>query len=223
VSDPKDAGFAGTRLANAVFAGECVDPDGARLAPPGCMSAILVLFASHYGQTRAIAERVSERLRTRGHEVDVADVRRVAEPNPSPEDYDVVVLGSRIEIGRHDAELRRYIRTHRDTLSKTPTAFFSVSMAAARADAGPDPDGYMDTLFTDLEWRPTCAVSFAGALPYRKYNWLTRFIMKRISRSAGHTTDTSKNHEFTDWKCVDAFADEITSLLPMNEQQMRSM
>jgi menaquinone-dependent protoporphyrinogen oxidase len=132
------------------------------------MSAILVLFASHYGQTRAIAERIAQRLRTRGHEVDVADVRRVADPNPPPEDYDAIVLGSRIELGRHDAELRRYLRTHHEALSKTPTAFFSVSMAAAHPDAGSDPDGYMDALFTDLEWHPTRAVSLAGALPYRK-------------------------------------------------------
>ena len=30
-------------------------------------------------------------------------------------------------------------------------------------------------------------------------------MMKKIARDAGKETDTSKNHEYTDWKAVDQF------------------
>jgi menaquinone-dependent protoporphyrinogen oxidase len=178
------------------------------------MLKILIIFASHYGQTRSIAERIATRLRACGHDVDLVDAAQAPDDLPAPEDYGAVVLGSRIEVGRHAAGVRQYMRAHADDLRELPTAFFSVCMAATNPSAGADPNGYLDTLFKELGWKPTRAVALAGGLPYRKYGWLTRFIMKRISKAAGHTTDTSKNHEFTDWKRVDAFADEIVAMLP---------
>jgi menaquinone-dependent protoporphyrinogen oxidase len=176
------------------------------------MSRVLVLYASHYGQTRTIAVRIAERLREHGAQVDLLDAR-FSQHVPSPDGYDAVVIGSRIELGRHAPCVVGYVRTHRDVLERVPTCFFSVSMAAA-SGTSPDPNGYLAALFDKLGWKPARSVAFAGGLPYRKYNWLTRFILKRISRAAGHTTDTSKNHEFTDWAAVRAFADDVQALLP---------
>src|SRR5262249_29107365 len=106
-----------------------------------------------------------------------------------------------------------YIRLHRDELARMPTAFFSVSMSAARPNAGLDPSGYMAAMFDSLDWHPVQCAAFAGALPYRRYGRLMRFVMKRISRGAGHTTDTSCNHEFTNWAEVAAFADKIDYII----------
>lgn len=176
------------------------------------MSRILVAYASHYGQTQKIATRITADLRQRGHEVELVDARVARDAIPPPSRYDIVVLGSRVEMGRHASELRAYIRMNRDALRDRPTAFFSVSGAAARPNAGADPDGYLQDMFEEVGWRPTRSVAIGGALPYRKYGWLMRFIMKRIARSAGHTTDTTRNHELTNWDDVRAFVDEIAEL-----------
>lgn len=175
------------------------------------MANILILYASHFGQTRAIAHEIADKLRLAHHDVEIIDARR-SEP-PAPGDFDAVVFGSRIEIGRHASEIREYMVRHRDALRDIPTAFFSVSMAAASPKAGIDPSGYLGALYEEVGWIPSIAIAFAGALPYRKYNWFLRFVMKRISRSAGHTTDTSRNHEFTDWPRVREFAHEIAELV----------
>ena len=71
------------------------------------------------------------------------------------------------------------------------------------ANGGRDPT--LEAFSARTGWHPGRAVSFAGALPYTRYNPLLRFVMKRIS----HTTDTSRDHDFTDWKAVRAFADAI--------------
>lgn len=176
------------------------------------MSRILVVYASHFGQTRKIAFKVAEQLRARGHEVEVGDVHSGLNKLPPPADYDAVVAGSRVEMGRHAPELCTYLRDNADALREIPTAVFSVCMAAARAKTGPDPNGYLRALFDDIGWHPTRWVSFAGGLPYRKYGWLLRLVMRQISRSAGHTTDTSQNHEFTNWHAVRRFADEVAEL-----------
>jgi len=53
----------------------------------------------------------------------------------------------------------------------------------------------------------------AGALLYTKYNFIVRFIMKRIARQAGAATDTSKDYEYTDWAALSRFIDEFVKEL----------
>jgi menaquinone-dependent protoporphyrinogen oxidase len=172
---------------------------------------ILILYASHYGQTRKIAVRISEVLHEQGLDFTLADA---GGPNlaPRPDEYDVVVIGSRVEAGKHAREIRSYIHTHLDALQRLPTAFFSVSMAASEPNATEDPSGYLRTMFEELDWRPTRAVAFAGGLAYREYGWFLRQVMKMVSKSAGHTTDTSRNHELTDWYAVRNFALDVVRL-----------
>ena len=165
------------------------------------MARILVLFASSHGQTRDIAWAIERYLRRRGHSVDLMDIRQAA---PDPAEYDLAVIGSRVELGRHARSIRRYIRCHRDALDAMPSAFFSVSMSAASGH-----DHTIGGLTAATGWRPGGSACFAGALPYTRYNPLLRFIMKRISAKAGNTTDTTRDHDFTDWAAVRAFADRL--------------
>ena len=128
------------------------------------MSRILIAHASRFGQTRVLADSIAKRLRGRGHSVEIACAREA--PIPDPVSYDAVILGSRIELGQHAPEITAYIREHREQLASMPTAFFSVSLAAAVPFAGLDPRGYLLRTFRDLDWLPDHAVSFGrvGAL-----------------------------------------------------------
>jgi menaquinone-dependent protoporphyrinogen oxidase len=168
---------------------------------------VLVVFASSHGQTRKIAVTIASQLRHAGIEVELADA--LAAAVPAPDAYDAVVVGSRVELGKHAAAVIRYLERHRRRLEAMPTAFFSVSMSASERDAGSDPRGYLRSTFAAIGWTPSRAIAFAGGLPYRKYGRILRFIMKRISATAGHPTDTSRDHEATDWDAVVAFADQI--------------
>lgn len=178
------------------------------------MSRILLVAASHFGRTRAIAERIAQRLREAGHRVDLVDANKDAWFTP-PADYDAVVLGSRIELGRVAPEMVDFIRDHRLVLQDMPTAFFSVSMAASKGiqGVGRDASGYCAALFDKVGWTPTVFAAFAGGLPYRRYGWWMRAVMRAISKNAGHTTDTSRDHVFTDDTAVDRFADRLLVVL----------
>ncbi|TMQ22626.1 MAG: protoporphyrinogen oxidase [Deltaproteobacteria bacterium] len=168
------------------------------------MSCILVAYASTHGQTRKIAELIAAQLRLAGHEVDLADA---AVELPPVEDYDAVVVGSRVQFGAHARPIVDYIRDNRDELAAIPSYFFSVSMSAVSAAA--DPEGYLEKL--------------AGGLPYRSYNFLLRFVMKRINRHhGGDAADTSRDHEYTDWSAVGRFAADIArDLAPLEADEQR--
>jgi menaquinone-dependent protoporphyrinogen oxidase len=119
------------------------------------------------------------------------------------------MLGSRIEFGQHAKQIAQYVRRHRDDLRRIPTAFFSVSMSAAGKDPASDPNRYLATTFADLAWTPTVSTALGGALQYRRYNWILRAVLKAISKRGGHSTDTSKNHVYTDFASVSDFADRF--------------
>jgi len=63
-------------------------------------------------------------------------------------------------------------------------------------------------------WRPAKVGLFRGALLYRQYGFLKRFMMKRIVRGKpGMSMDTSRDHVYTDWDQVKKFAEDFVSRL----------
>ena len=67
----------------------------------------------------------------------------------------------------------------------------------------------VDRFFAATEWRPTVIKPVAGALLYTHYNWIKRWVMKRIVRKAGGDTDTSRDYEYTDWNDLRKFAEQF--------------
>jgi menaquinone-dependent protoporphyrinogen oxidase len=60
----------------------------------------------------------------------------------------------------------------------------------------------LDRFLDATGWNPDIRKTVAGALPYTRYNWFTRWIMRRIVAKAGGDTDTSRDYEYTDWNQV---------------------
>jgi menaquinone-dependent protoporphyrinogen oxidase len=181
-----------------------------------------VFFATREGQTCRIAERIAEDLRHRGVDVDLEDVRAPRASIPW-DAYGAVCVAASVHGGRHEREAIAFVRAHREELVRASAAFVSVTLSQAGAqDAHADPNRQreaardvqqmIDTFVGETGWHPSHVLPVAGALMYRRYNFLIRFVMKRIARKAGAPTDTSRNYEFTDWPAVDRFVDQV--LLP---------
>jgi menaquinone-dependent protoporphyrinogen oxidase len=184
---------------------------------------VLVAYASREGQTRKIAEHLGTRLREHGVCVDVVDVRTP----PSADElasYAHVVLAASIHIGKHEREMRDFVRSNAMALARIATSFLSVSMSEAsvedpkrapeqRARAAANVKQAIDRFLAETGLHPGRVMPVAGALKYLEYGWLVRFVMKRISKAEGGPTDTSRDYEMTDWASLDRFADEIASSL----------
>ena len=72
----------------------------------------------------------------------------------------------------------------------------------------------LNDFFQETQWHPDVVEPVAGALAYRKYNFLVRWMMKRIAKKAGGSTDTSRNHNYTNWAALDRFAGSFTQRIP---------
>ena len=187
------------------------------------MKPILILYATREGQTRRIAEHLAAQVRARGWPFELVDARKLS-PGFTMESYLAAILSASVHSGRHEKEMVEFVKRHRDGLRKIPSAFVSVSLSQAgvqdpawtperRAQAAADTRAMMDKFFAGTGWQPKHVLATAGALRYSQYNWLVRFVMKRIARMAGVPEDTSqdtlKECEFTDWAALDHFAAEV--------------
>jgi menaquinone-dependent protoporphyrinogen oxidase len=178
------------------------------------MKPVLVLYASTHGHTAKIAGRIAEALEHAGHAV---DLRRVdAHDDPSPHEYAAVVAGGSIHAGRHQRELEEWVRRHAANLSAMPSAFFSVSLSAAddTDEARVVTRRYVDDLIDATGWTPRRTASFAGALQYLEYDFFTRLLIKIMMRRGGHPTDSSRDHDFTDWDAVWRFGRDVAATIP---------
>jgi menaquinone-dependent protoporphyrinogen oxidase len=176
------------------------------------MAHIGILYASRHGQTGRIAERIAAVLRKDGHVVQVRLCPRRGDAGLDLARLDGLILGSSVHAGRHHREIARFILEHRESLVLLDTAFFSVGLAAATPKGRAEAERCVNGLWAATAWRPRRVAIFAGALPYTRYRWFTRWLMKRIVAKMGGDTDVSRDYEYTDWGAVEAFARAI--LLP---------
>ena len=177
------------------------------------MKPVLVLYATREGHTKCIAEYLTGKIQSLSLPARLLEVTQL--PNGvSLVDYSAVVLAASVHVGKHEPEIVRFVRRHRADLNQMRTAFLSVSLSQAgaqdtqatsesRAKAAADVKSMIDTFLADTGWKPTLVQPVAGALMYSKYNVLVRFIMKRIARRTGASTDISCDHVFTRWRDLD--------------------
>jgi menaquinone-dependent protoporphyrinogen oxidase len=176
----------------------------------------LVIFHSKYGQTEKIARRIGDSLRSREVAVEVISVDKFDKTTPVAS-FDMIVVGAPIYAEHYSKEIARFIEDHRAELGAKSSVFFSVSLSSyGNQDQKRDAERCASEFLGKTGWSPRLVGYFAGALPYRKYNWLIRWLMKRMVRKAGGDTDTSKNHEYTDWEQVDKFATDLFELVSGN-------
>lgn len=184
------------------------------------MKPIAVLYATRQGQTQKIAHYIATRLQSHGLTVDLRDIKLGADLCH----YSAVALAASVHGGRHEPEMVEFVRAHRAQLDDLPAWFFSVSLSQVGAQRIGDPPEKRKQFVADVDtmvanfcrgtgWLPRNVVPVAGALLYSKYNFLVRFIMKRIAAKAGADTDTSRDYEYTDWAALDRAVDLMANEL----------
>ena len=183
------------------------------------MKPILVIYATREGHTRRIAEHIAASIRSRGYLADVIDAADVP-AEFSMDAYEAAVLAASVHNGKHEKEMVSFVKRFREELECMRAVFLSVSLSEAgvenssaspehRAQAAADVQHMMDAFLKETGWQPSKVRAVAGALSYTKYNFLIRFVMKRIAKSQGASTDTSQDHDLTDWEALDHIVDEV--------------
>ena len=179
---------------------------------------VALFFATREGHTRRIADHIAAALRATHVEVDIHDVSRLAMPIDWSR-YVTACVAASVHLGHHEPEMIAFVKRHRADLARLGAVFLSVTLTEAGAEdpqapkerrerAAADAQRLIDVFVGETGWRPVRALPVAGALAYSRYNFIVKFVMKRIARQAGAPTNTSRDYEFTDWDALDRFVGE---------------
>jgi menaquinone-dependent protoporphyrinogen oxidase len=163
---------------------------------------VLVAYATRFGSTRGIAERIARRLRAQGLDVDALPVEAVDGPNG----YDAVVFGSPVFDQRWTPEAQAWVERHRGALSGYPTWLFSVGTFGDRRRLvgrmmTREPRG-IDVLREVIE--PRDYRVFAGVIDRDRWPLPSRLLYHAFGGRLGDNRD---------WPQIDAWADGIARSL----------
>lgn len=163
---------------------------------------VLVAYATKYGATAEIAEKIGEVLRQAGLDADVQPADRVHDLTP----YRAVVLGSAVYAGQWRKEAATFLEKNEQALSERPVWLFS---------SGPTGEGDPVQLLNG--WRFPEAlqpiadrigardiVLFHGVIDMQEINLPEKLIVKALKAPAG---------DFRDWDAISAWAADIAEAL----------
>ena len=176
------------------------------------MVRVAICYGSRYGTTTEIANGMAETAKTLGAQVEVVNLKNEKLSSP-PDQYSLFVIGSGIQIGRWTKEPLKFIEDNLDTLSTKKVALFVVC-----GDAGnPDTCDYAQKEYLDgISARypglnPVSTGLFGGMFDFKRYNFATRALVKKIVRSQRpEDEELPQILDFRDW---DRINDWISSLV----------
>jgi menaquinone-dependent protoporphyrinogen oxidase len=166
------------------------------------MDKVLVAYASKYGATAEIAEKIGQVLCQAGLPTDVLPAERVGDLTP----YGAVVLGSAVYIGLWRKQAATFLKANEQALAERPVWLFS---------SGPTGEG--DPVELTQGWRfpkslqpiadrigPRDIAVFHGNVDAEKVNFIERGMIRQVKAPFG---------DFRDWEAIAAWATTIADAL----------
>lgn len=167
---------------------------------------VLVVYATRYGSTQEVAERVAATLRENGLQVDVKPAREVR----TLEGYRAVVLGAPLYIGRWLKDAHRFLARYQEGLTQRPVAVFALGPTRLEELENAEIRAQLDQQLSKYPWlKPVAAELFGG-----KYDPATlRFpdnLLGAVPASPLHGLPAS---DVRDWEAIRAWANDISTKL----------
>jgi menaquinone-dependent protoporphyrinogen oxidase len=146
---------------------------------------ILIAYASKSGTTREAAEMLAELLTN--HTVTLADL---GETTPVPGDFDYIVIGGPIRMGKAHKALRRYLASFDEALCKIPHTLFLCCSIPHQFEH------YLECTFSQtLRESAEEALYFGGELNLSKQRGLDKLIVRMIRSSIEESVDEEDDED----------------------------
>jgi menaquinone-dependent protoporphyrinogen oxidase len=166
------------------------------------MKRVLVAYATKYGSTREVAERVAAKLSEHGLEADL----RAAGEVKSLAGYDAVVFGGALYMFRLIGQGRRFLARNRKAFMRVPLAVFGMGPIENTEGQFPDARRHLDKTLVRLEGvSPVAVTIFGGAFDPAKL----KFPYNNPGIKAMPPAD------LRDWKLIEAWADSLPEKLAL--------
>lgn len=168
---------------------------------------ILVTYATKYGATRGIGERIAQRMTEAGQHAEARPIKEVGDPGG----HDAYVIGSAAYFGSWLKEAAEFVRHNQAILISKPVWLFSCGpLGTEKKNAqGQDvlalaePKEFAE--FKELV-KPRGMQVFFGAMDINKLRFFDRLVTKM---PAARSANMFPEGDFREWDAIEAWAEVI--------------
>lgn len=156
---------------------------------------ILIAYSTKYGSVEKCAEFLKKEL---VHDVQLYNVKTKLTVNI--DEYDMVLLGGSVYIGKTQKELTNFLKKHESALLKKQLGLFICCGAEDRSDT------YMKDIFTEAIYNHASAKAYTGYAYYlEKMSFIEKAMIKKMVK-INHNVEDIKYENIT------AFVEKIKKL-----------
>lgn len=169
------------------------------------MADVLVAYATKYGSTREVAEKIGVTLRESGVDAEVKPAAQVSDLSG----YSAVVLGAPYYIGKILKDAREFLDKHRAALEQLPVALFALGPVSSSDDLA-DASKQLDETLEKLGWlTPRATTMFVGKYDPDHLRGLDKLVPKMKATPLYNVPA----HDDRDWEAISAWAESLPAAL----------
>lgn len=162
----------------------------------------LIAFGSRYGSSTEIAEEIGKIMENQGVEVNLVNLRKNKVDNIN--NYDLIVVGSGIKMGKWTKEPLKFLNKNKSTLQDKKVALFVSCGAPLNGKEKMDEamELYLEKIAKEsLSGEPVSMGLFGGVFDPNANNGLMYKMAMKMAKKGFEEkgVDTSKRYDYRDW------------------------
>ncbi|TFH10103.1 MAG: nitric oxide synthase [Candidatus Thorarchaeota archaeon] len=176
----------------------------------GMNDKVLICYGTRYGSAGEVSEHVAETLRNRGATADVIDLKKGKVTNLDT--YDLIVVGSGIQMGKWTKEPLKFLKKNREILSRKKVALFVSCMSAAKPETcNQARRDYLDNIAAEFpDVTPISMGLFGGMIDSSRGNIMTKAIMQALAKSfVEEGEEVPERIDLRDWDQITLWAENL--------------
>jgi menaquinone-dependent protoporphyrinogen oxidase len=176
----------------------------------------LLAYGTRYGATASTSQEIAKILSEQGYKVKVVNLKE--EKIQDIVEYELVIVGTGVQMGRWTGEVEDFLKKHEPELAQKKVALFVSSMKTVA-----EREGNQKEVTSAKEWdidkklpkygfHPISVGFFGGVIDYNKMNFLFKktfgSIRKRLDADGFKETSPGV-YEMRDWEEIRSWAKEL--------------
>jgi menaquinone-dependent protoporphyrinogen oxidase len=167
---------------------------------------VLIAYATRYGSTKEVSEKIGQILIQSGFEVDVLPCKKVEKI----ESYQFIVIGAPFYIGSMLKDAKNFLLKNQDILSRKPVAFFALGPIGNTEKELTDTQNQLENEFQQFPWfKPISTAMFGGKYDPEKL----RFLDKLLTKPPASPLHNLAANDARNWDEIKVWAENLSSEL----------
>ena len=172
---------------------------------------VLICYGTRYGSAGEIAEKIGETLENRTAMVEVVNLKKGKVKDL--ESFDLIIIGSGIQMGRWTKEPLKFLKKNREILSRKKVALFVSCMSATKPETcNQGRRDYLDKIIADFpEIVPIAMGLFGGLIDPSRGGRMTKGLMSALLKEFAKEDEEPPEYvDLRDWDQIRIWAEGLS-------------